>query len=179
MPADLCVFGVTGFTGQLVLAYLETLKKSNRLPSNLAVSVAGRDTDKVAQLAAKLCPSLQPQIVQADVADERSVYRMVADARCVLSCVGPYEQLGEPVVKACASLGVDYVDVTGEGRWVQAMRAKYDDVAKRSGALLVPFAGNDSVPSDLSAWFTLSQVPPECVDAAGRGRAHVRRRAGS
>jgi short subunit dehydrogenase-like uncharacterized protein len=115
----------------------------------------------VTELVTKYCQHLKPIIFHADVQDEKSIYQMCASTKCVLTCVGPYEDFGEPVFKACASLGVDYVDITGEGAWVQRMRDKYQDVAVRSGAILVPLAGNDSVPSDLSAWFTLSQFPPD------------------
>jgi short subunit dehydrogenase-like uncharacterized protein len=34
--------------------------------------------------------------------------------RLVLNCVGPYRFFGEPVVKACAECGTDYLDICGE-----------------------------------------------------------------
>ena len=71
---------------------------------------------------------------------------------------GPYSQFGEVVVKACVSLGTDYVDITGEARWVDSMKQKYERIAKQNGVVLIPFAGHDSVPSDVTSWFTISQV---------------------
>ena len=61
-------------------------------------------------------------------------------------------------MKACVSHGTNYVDVTGEGRWVEQMKLRYNEIAKRNGVILVPFAGNDCVPIDLTAWFTTSQI---------------------
>jgi short subunit dehydrogenase-like uncharacterized protein len=43
-----------------------------------------------------------------------------------MSAVGPYRFYGEPVVKACAEAGTDYLDLCGEpgqGRKGQAVRA--------------------------------------------------------
>lgn len=62
------------------------------------------------------------------------------------------------MIKACVSLGSHYVDITGEGQWIERMRAKYDDVAKRNDVILIPFAGQDCVPADLTAWFTMTQI---------------------
>ena len=41
-----------------------------------------------------------------------------ADARVVITTVGPYGKYGEPLVSACAEAGTDYVDLTGEPEFV-------------------------------------------------------------
>ena len=38
--------------------------------------------------------------------------------RVLLTTVGPYTRLGEPVVAACVEAGTDYVDITGEPGFV-------------------------------------------------------------
>ena len=39
--------------------------------------------------------------------------RVVAQAKVIIACSGPYAQLGTPVVDACVRLGAHYVDITG------------------------------------------------------------------
>ncbi len=66
--------------------------------------------------------------------------------------VGPYGKYGEHAFKACAENGTHYVDVTGELPFVARMIKKYEDAAKRSGALMFPQLGLESVPPDLMTW---------------------------
>ncbi|KAI8874085.1 hypothetical protein GQ42DRAFT_175966 [Ramicandelaber brevisporus] len=63
----------------------------------------------------------------------------------------PFYRLGTSVVDACARFGTDYVDITGEYEWVRSMHRRYNAVAERSGALIVPFCGFDSLPSELGS----------------------------
>ena len=85
---DLTVFGATGYTGRLVLKYLNELKQSNRLGKEVKLCFAGRDIKLIKVLSQQLCPAIQnTAIVFADVVDEASIYRMASDTRVVLSCV--------------------------------------------------------------------------------------------
>lgn len=70
----------------------------------------------------------------------------------LLTCVGPYSQYGEPVVKACADNGTHYFDVTGEFPWVYNMIRKYEEAAKASGAFIFPQVGLESSPPDLCTY---------------------------
>ena len=45
-----------------------------------------------------------------------------------------------------------YVDITGETYWAGEMIARYQARAQKTGAVIVPFSGYDSVPSDLGAF---------------------------
>jgi short subunit dehydrogenase-like uncharacterized protein len=69
--------------------------------------------------------------------------------------VGPYSLYGEYAFKACAENGTHYLDCTGETPWVWKMIRKYETVAKRTGAIMIPQIGIESAPSDL---LTLSLV---------------------
>jgi len=72
--------------------------------------------------------------------NEQSIYAVTAKSKVVLSCIGPYEKAGEVVIKACVSLGTHYVDITGEGQWVERMRERYHAMAEQNNVVLVPFA---------------------------------------
>lgn len=165
---DITIFGATGYQGKINLQYMNDLVTKKRvLPrseepifhlSQLRVAVAGRDEAKLRQLVSEVCPRLNAKIVIADVRDEASIYRMASNSRVVLNLVGPYEDLGgEIVIKACVSHGTDYLDITGEAKWINSMISRYDRIARQNGVLLIPFCGHDCVPTDLAGWFALTQ----------------------
>lgn len=70
----------------------------------------------------------------------------------LITTVGPYSAHGEHAVKACAEAGTHYFDITGESPWTYKMIKKYEKVAKRSGAILIPQIGLESAPADLCTW---------------------------
>ncbi|KAH9251707.1 hypothetical protein BASA81_010377 [Batrachochytrium salamandrivorans] len=155
---DLTVLGVTGFTGKLVVDYLDKLAGENKLVG-VKICFAGRNDSAMLRVCNSL-KHLAPSFCLADVTKETSVLDMALRTRVVLALVGPYEALGgEVVIKSCIQAGAHYVDVTGEGRWMESMKQKYHELAQKRGVCLVPFAGQDSVPADLTAWFTTSQLP--------------------
>ena len=50
---------------------------------------------------------------------------MCAQARLVVSAVGPYALYGAPLIKVCSELGTDYCDLTGEPQWIRRMLDRY------------------------------------------------------
>lgn len=102
------------------------------------------------------CP--KPDIIIADVTkDESKLKDLAQSTKVVISCVGPFRFFGEPIVKACAESGTNYVDINGETEFIEGIYAKYDQVAKKNGACIVSAAGFDSVPADLGCLFTKIQ----------------------
>lgn len=65
---------------------------------------------------------------------------------------------GEPVLAACASHGTHYLDSTGEVPWVYDMISRYDDLAKKNKAIIIPECGLDSVPADIVAYVLAREV---------------------
>lgn len=146
-PLDLVIYGATGFTGSQAAHYI-----ARRVaPGTLRWAIAGRSQPKLDALAASIEGHDVPTIV-ANSGDPASIDAMVEQARVVLTTVGPYARYGSPVVAACARLGRDYVDITGEVPWVRRMIDAHHEEAAASGARIVPFCGFDSVPSDLGTW---------------------------
>jgi short subunit dehydrogenase-like uncharacterized protein len=148
---DICVFGATGFTGQLVVEYLAEVV----LPANksLRVAIAGRSQAKLEQVkrdASAVCEAARSiEIVVASSEDLASLDGMAARARVLISTVGPYLLHGIPVVEACLKNNADYVDLTGEVPFMRHCIAKYDAVAKKKAVAIVHSCGYDSVPSDI------------------------------
>ena len=90
--------------------------------------------------------------------DDASLAAVAARTGVVITTVGPYLQYGEGLVRACAEAGTDYVDLTGEPEFVDTMYVKYHRTAAESGARIVHACGFDSIPHDLGAYFTVTQL---------------------
>ena len=150
---DLVLFGATGFTGRLVAERLATT-----LPAGTRWAIAGRNPEKLESVRRAL-GGTPPEIRLADVADGASVAALAGACRVLVTTVGPYVRHGWPVVEACARSGTHYLDITGEPAFVSRSIRELDAVARASGAALVHCCGFDSIPADLGALFTVSQLP--------------------
>jgi short subunit dehydrogenase-like uncharacterized protein len=158
-PYDVIVFGATGFTGRLTAEYLAQKGKD----SAVRWAIAGRSAARLAEIKAAL-EAIDPSaanvgILEASADDPASLERMARSTRVVLTTVGPYAEHGEPVVAACVHEGTDYVDITGEPGFVSSMVERYDAAARERGVRVVNCCGFDSIPHDLGALFTVSQLP--------------------
>jgi len=76
----------------------------------------------------------------------------------LISGVGPYAKYGTPVVEACVKNSTHYFDVTGESPWVSDIIEKFDGLAKRNKAIIIPQIGVDSAPADLLSWSLVSHI---------------------
>lgn len=159
---DIVLFGATGYVGGLTAEYL-----AEHAAEGARIALAGRSAEKLEELGRRL---ERPDwgVIVADVADEHAIKALAEAGRVVISTVGPYLKYGEPLVAACTAAGTDYVDLTGESEFVDVMYLRYHAVAKESGARLVHSCGFDSIPYDLGALFTVSQLPDD-VPVALRG----------
>jgi short subunit dehydrogenase-like uncharacterized protein len=150
-PHDVVLFGATGFTGGLTAEYLAANAGTTRW------ALAGRNPSKLEAVRDRL--GAEVDVLTADVTDAESVRRVAESAKVVISTVGPYINYGEPMVAACAAAGTDYVDLTGEPEFVDLMWLRYHEEAQRTGARLVHSCGFDSIPYDLGALYTVTQLP--------------------
>jgi saccharopine dehydrogenase (NAD+, L-glutamate forming) len=154
---DLVLFGATGFTGRLTAEYL-----ASHAPSGLRWGLAGRNQAKlegVREHVATIDDALGDlPLLTADVSDDVSLKDVANRARVVITTVGPYLNLGEPLVAACAEAGTDYVDLTGESEFVDRVYVAHHATAQQTGARIVHACGFDSIPHDLGAYFTVQQL---------------------
>ncbi|KAF2002401.1 Saccharopine dehydrogenase [Amniculicola lignicola CBS 123094] len=150
---ELILIGATGYTGKLTAEWI-----SGHLPTDLKWAIAGRNAQKLQKVADEL-KIANPDRKQPDIEvcelkkDQLDV--LVKRTRLIITTVGPYMYHGEPVLAACAENGTHYLDCTGEVPWYYDMVAKYDDIAKKNGAIIIPECGLDSVPADILS-FALS-----------------------
>ena len=147
-PFDVVIYGASGFTGRLVAEYM-----SQQYDRSVNWAMAGRSATKLAAVRDEIGAAKDTPLVVADASDPASLRAMVANARCVITTVGPYQLYGSDLVAACAELGTDYVDLSGEPAWMHEMITKYHDAAMKSGARIVHSCGFDSIPFDLGVYF--------------------------
>ena len=147
------LYGATSFVGQLVAAYLQKFLTEGSADNEVSWAIAGRNQQKLEQVRDQVGNKELPLII-ADSEDVDSLNAMAAQAQVIISTVGPYLKYGEPLIKACAENGTDYVDLTGEALFIKDMLDKYQQTAKESGARIVNSCGFDSLPSDLGVLFT-------------------------
>ena len=146
---DLVLYGATGYTGQVVAEYL-----LRHAPPTLKWAIAGRSESKLQAvqmaLVAQGLPAAAelPRIV-ASSDDEPALKKLAARTTVVITTVGPYAKLGMALVRACATEGTHYVDLTGEVQFIRRSIDECDAITQASGACIVHSCGFDSIPSDL------------------------------
>ena len=139
MP-DIVLFGATGYTGRLTA---EALQKRQA-----KFLICGRDPRKLDALAQKTDAT---DIAVAEVGDVNSLTKAIEGARVLITCVGPFVDLGWTAVEAALRAGVHYVDSTGEGTFIGQLIAEKDRLAKAGGIAMAPAFGFDEVPADVTA----------------------------
>jgi len=167
---DVIIYGASGFTGRLVAEYLHTQYGGG----DLRWAMAGRSLEKLEAVRSEMGIPADIALITADATDAESLAAMAAQAKAIITTVGPYQNYGEPLVKACVDAGTDYVDLSGEPLWMKDMIERYDAAAKASGARIVHSCGVDSVPFDLGVYFTQATAKAEfgavCQEIRGRVR---------
>ena len=148
---DVIVYGATGFTGELVAAYLLERYGCAR---ELNWAIAGRNAGKLADLKDSLgADAATLQIVVADSDDSDALAELAARTRVVLTTVGPYALYGSKLVAACVTAGTHYCDLAGEVQWIRRMVDKHHERAVETGARIVHCCGFDSIPMDIGVFF--------------------------
>jgi len=169
---DLVVYGATGFTGRLVVEYLQQQYSNGE---SVRWAMAGRSQSKLESVRDELGLPQGTPLVVADSQDKSSMQSMVDSAKLVLTTVGPYQLYGSELVGLCANSGTDYVDLCGESVWMRQMIDLHETAAQKSGARIVFSCGFDSIPSDLGIYrlqkLAQQQTGSTCLRVNGRVRA--------
>ena len=171
---DVIVFGATGFTGRLVAEYLQ-----NQYGDKLSWAMAGRSQEKLASVRAKMGVSENVPLITADSSDAASLKAMAARTKSICTTVGPYQLYGDGLLSACAAVGTDYVDLSGETAWMHDTIEKYSDAAKESGARIVHSCGFDSIPFDLGVYYAQQHAIKHHGGPCAKLRGRVRKMQGT
>jgi short subunit dehydrogenase-like uncharacterized protein len=136
----LAILGVTGFTGRLVL------DEARR--AGLDVRLVGRRREALEELAA---PGEEVRV--ADVRRSNEVAAACDGCDVVLSCAGPFMEIGMGPILGVIAVGAHYLDTSGEQAWVRHLHERVED-----SQVIVPAFGFDYVPGDIAARLAAEQV---------------------
>ena len=134
------LLAATGFTGQL------TARELHRL--GLPMRLVARNEAKLRELAAQVG---HPPIVVADVMRPETLGKAFDDTKVLITCAGPFTEMGESVVAEAARRGVHYLDTTGEQHFIKLVFDRYSQQASARGAALVPAAAFEYSLGDVAA----------------------------
>jgi short subunit dehydrogenase-like uncharacterized protein len=152
MP-DVLLFGATGYTGRL------TAEALGRRAASFVV--AGRDLAKLEELAERTGAT---DARRAEVGDVAALTRALEDVKAIISCVGPFRQLGDTAAEAAVRAGVHYVDSTGELGFIDHLIENYGPRAETAGIVMAPSMGFDEVPADVALSLAVEGLDrPEAV----------------
>jgi len=166
---DVVIYGATGFTGKLVAEYMVGQYGHNK---DVTWAMAGRSMEKLSRVREEIEAHEDTPLLLVNSEDKNSLDSMTAQAKCVLTTVGPYQLYGSDLVTSCAEAGTDYVDLTGEPGWMYEMIEQNEELAKKSGARIVFSCGFDSIPFDLGVLF----IQNAAKEKYGKPAPHVRGR---
>ena len=168
---DVVIYGATGFTGKLVVEYMQEKYGKDE---GISWAIAGRSEEKLNSVREELkVGSNVPQLL-VDSNDTDSIASMVQQTKCVLTTVGPYQLYGANILQQCVIHGVDYVDLCGEPGWMHEMINEHAEQAKETGARIVFSCGFDSIPFDLGVYFLQKEVIARHGQPASNVRGRVR-----
>ncbi|MQA98781.1 MAG: hypothetical protein GEU78_00570 [Actinobacteria bacterium] len=136
MP-DVLLFGATGYTGRLTAEVLAEL--------GVDFAIAGRNRTKLDVLAATI-GGPDVRIVSAD--DIEALTQALTDVKVLITCVGPFVELGDAAAEAAVRARVHYIDSSGESIFIRRLIDNYDARAREAGIAMAPALGFDEVVAD-------------------------------
>ena len=156
---DIVIWGATGFTGEIAVAYLKgdqskigSFELAGFAPSNLRWAICGRNLEKLEALKAGV------EIIVCDSEDTEKIDSFVKRARVVIGMAGPFFRYSDKVVRSCAKNGTHWCDISGEVPWMRALIDRYEEDALASGAVIINQCGYDSIPSDIGAYLAVKEL---------------------
>lgn len=138
MP-DILLFGATGYTGKITARALAD--------RGADFVLAGRNAAKLNRLAEETGAA---DVRLVDAGDVNALTDALLDVKVLVTCVGPFLELGDTAVEAALRAGVHYVDSSGEGPFIERLiRDRHED-ALHAGIAMAPAMGFDEVPGDVA-----------------------------
>ncbi|MPZ70550.1 MAG: NAD(P)H-binding protein [Actinobacteria bacterium] len=137
--ARIVLFGATGYTGRLTAHAL--------FEHGADFAIAGRNRSKLEELADA---TGHPDVRVAAIGDVDALIAALDGASVLITCVGPFVELGQTAVEAALAAGTHYIDIAGEGVFVARLIAEKDAAAKERGIVMAPCMGFDEVPGDVA-----------------------------
>ncbi len=138
---DWMIYGANGYTGELIAR--------EAVARGLRPVLAGRDAAAVAVLAGQL--GLAHRIFSVETP-------VLAGMELVLNCAGPFSATAAPLMRACLTAHVHYLDITGEIDVFEHAQT-LSGAARAAGVLICPGVGFDVIPTDCLARALVEALP--------------------
>jgi short subunit dehydrogenase-like uncharacterized protein len=151
------VYGASGYTGRLVMEHLRDL--------DVPFVAVGRNREKIeANLA--MVPGIENarytiELCENNVEDLKKVFK---GRKVVCNTVGPFMRWGPPVLEACLSEGLHYVDTTGEQHWVKHLMDDIGPEFAKAGLALIPSLACMYGLSEIGARYCLEHPGVDSLD---------------
>lgn len=155
--AKVVLYGASGYTGEHVAWKLAT--------RGIPFIAAGRNKARLEKRLAAIPELKGARYEVVEVAhNEAALTELLRGKAVVHNLVGPFMQLGEPVVRAALAANVHYIDATGEQDWKIHLREKYGEAFGSRGLVLSPACSSMWVAGLLAAEATLEKQGIDSVD---------------
>ncbi len=146
------IYGANGYTGELIA------REAQR--RGLTPILAGRNQAVIVALATEL----DLAHCSFGLEDSVSIAAALKEVDLVLHCAGPFSSTARPMIDACLSTGVHYLDITGEIAVFEYAHARHE-LARQASCVLCPGVGFDVIPTDCVA-ARLKDVLPDATHLA-------------
>ncbi len=128
---EVVIYGASGYTGKLT-----AWKLAER---GIPFIAAGRSQARVEEAMEKVPELRGHDYMCVGVANEKEALTDLFKGRkVVINIVGPFMQLGRPVVEACLAAGCHYFDTTGETDWMTLLKKQFGSAFAAKGLALCP-----------------------------------------
>jgi len=128
---EVILYGASGYTGKLT-----AWKLAER---GIPFVAAGRNKARLEAEMAKVPELKGHDYTCVGTAHEKAALTtLFAGKKVVLNIVGPFMQLGVPVVEAALQAGCHYFDTTGETDWMSLLQREYGRAFAAKGLALCP-----------------------------------------
>jgi short subunit dehydrogenase-like uncharacterized protein len=145
-PFDLALYGATGFTGRLTAEVLRG--------RGLKVVLAGRNRGPLEALAGG---DFDVAVAAAD--DASALTQLAASAEVLLSCAGPFAEVGALPVAAAVAAGTHYLDSTGEADFMAQTFRRHARQAAAANVVVMNSCAFEYVLGDCAIAIGLESVP--------------------
>ncbi|MFM0371681.1 saccharopine dehydrogenase family protein [Paraburkholderia aspalathi] len=163
---EVVLYGASGYTGKLT-----AWKLAER---GIPFIAAGRSKERLEEELAKV-PELAGHDYQCvAVQHERgALTEFFKGKKVVINIVGPFMQLGRPVVEASLAAGCNYFDTTGETDWMSLLKRTYGESFAARGLALCPGNSYMWAEGNLAAEIALETPGIDTLDVLYLGDSEV------
>ncbi|KAJ8918083.1 hypothetical protein NQ315_011540 [Exocentrus adspersus] len=107
--------------------------------------------------AAKRVDLQSTPVILIDIEDAQSLEFMAYSARVVINCCGPFNLIGEPIVKACIASGTHHIDISAEPQFIEKTLLNFNKQARERGVYIVTACAFHCIPADMGMVYLQQQ----------------------